>query len=82
MPYKAVGAAIDFFERGSEMASGSRRTRERLLTRDEALQQIFEDERGSIVKGCQVEKKAIWTASLIDSLYLGLFNNMYLLASG
>ena len=30
MPYKAVGAALDFFERGSEMASGSRRTRERL----------------------------------------------------
>ena len=47
MPYKAVGAAIDFFGRGGEMASGSRRTRERLFTRDEALQQIFEDESGS-----------------------------------
>ena len=47
MPYKAVGVALDFFERGSEMASGSRRTRERLFTRDEALQQIFADESGS-----------------------------------
>ena len=47
MPYKAVGAAIDFFERGSEMASGSRRRRERLFSTDEALQRILEDESGS-----------------------------------
>ena len=47
MPYDAVGAALGFFERGSEMASGSSRTRERLFTRDEALQRIFEDGNGS-----------------------------------
>ena len=47
MPYDAVGAALGFFELGSEMASGSRRTRERLFTRDEALQRIFEDENSS-----------------------------------
>ena len=47
MPYKAVGATFEFFERGSEMASGSRRPRERLFTRDEAPQHIFEDESGS-----------------------------------
>ena len=47
MPYKAVGAAFEFFERGSEMASGSRRTRERLFTPDEVREQILADESGS-----------------------------------
>ena len=47
MPYNAVEATFDFFERGSEMASGGKRTRERLFTPEEALQQTFEDESGS-----------------------------------
>ena len=47
MPSKAVGASFDVFERGSEMASGSRRTRERLFTPDEVREQVLADESGS-----------------------------------
>ena len=44
MPYKAVGQALEFFERGSKMASGRKRTRERFYTPDEALEEIFNTE--------------------------------------
>ena len=44
MPYKGLGLPREFFERGSEMASGSRRTRERTFSPEEVLLQILDDE--------------------------------------
>ena len=44
MPYKAVGVACDFFVSGSEMASCSRSTRERMFNTAEVVQQVLNDE--------------------------------------
>ena len=41
MPYKVVGLALEFFESGSDMASGSKRTRERFYDAYEVIDQLF-----------------------------------------
>ena len=44
MSYKAVVLAMDFVERGREMASGSGSSREQNYTLDEVLQQVLDEE--------------------------------------
>ena len=44
MPYKPVVLAIDFFESGREMASGSGSSREQTYTLDEVLQRVLDEE--------------------------------------
>ena len=44
MPYKLVGLALEFFESGSEMASGRKRTRERFYDVDEVVEEVFNAE--------------------------------------
>ena len=44
MPYKAVVLAMDFVERGREMASGSGSSREQNYTLDEVLQRVLDEE--------------------------------------
>ena len=44
MPYKAVVLAMDFVERGREMACGSGSSREQNYTPDEVLQRVMDEE--------------------------------------
>ena len=44
VPYKAVVLAIDFFESGREMASGSGSSPEQNYTLDEVLQRVLDEE--------------------------------------